>query len=209
VAPRALARSIWGCRPPSQLCDAQGSGRIDEVECRGVARMMGVDEDSLSRLLKKYGSSDTTVDCAEFQKGLENLFTLNKLKSAGPTDMSSSVRHAITELRKDPWRGMCTINWIGGAPKLVYDVLKPVVEAWECFDVGKSTFQLVSTEVKDTTPSGWEIVVKGLNELCPSNPRRTAQSKKWSELEGGLMFEHIQSISLVRCAYSDEGTATA
>ena len=84
-----------------------------------------------------------------------------------------------------------------------FDILEPVVkQTWACFDVEKSTIQLVYAGGGTRA----EIILKGLNEYCPSNPLRAGIEKTWAELEADLQkVEHISDVKIISCKYDESG----
>ena len=57
--------------------------------------------------------SDGRVDFDEWRAAVEKLFSLNKIRGKGPTDMDAAIAEALEEMSKDTWRGKCTIKWKG------------------------------------------------------------------------------------------------
>ncbi len=111
--------------------------------------------------------------------------------------MKKLVDFAAVELSKDPRRGICTITWKGGAAALVLDTMRPVIEAWDCFEAGYSTVTLVYTPTI-------KILVGGLNALCPSNPAKA--SCAWSALkatleEAVMKIKGVTEVSIVETGY--------
>ena len=193
------AEAIFSLIDQSHLSLGTGEiedGRLNENDCRGLARAMRIDEDRFWRLLKKHGEAegDVRVTFDEWLAAVEKSFLINKLYNKGPTNINSALREAYIELSKDNYRGKCIITWKGGAPGLNLNNWRPIIEGWICFDARKSSAEL------DYRKDGTAVVkVEGLNEHCPSNPR--AKSCTWAELKATLMVGKVVSVDIVDCAY--------
>jgi hypothetical protein len=169
-----------------------GGGKLSENECRGVARLLNIDEHQFWRMVRC-----EEIGYPEFDQAMTCCFQLNTLKREGPTDLVRSIHWAIDNLKMDPSRGFCTITWKGGAPTLVLDRLKPIIEAWDCWNMGYSqmTLQMLPTPM---------ICVTGLNALCPSNP--ASASCTWPDLQALLAAEGgkimgVHAVVIKDCGY--------
>jgi len=175
-------------------------GRLDEQDCRGLARAMKLDEDRFWRLLKRHGEQegDGRVTFAEWIAAIEKSFLMNKCTGQGSIDINRAMREAYIEMNKDNYRGMCTITWKGGCPGLNVNYWTPVIEDWVCFDPVKSQIKLVYR--KDERGLQTAVVrVENLNEHCPSNPR--AKSCTWDELKETLMVGKVTEVDIIECSY--------
>ena len=168
-------------------------GKLAESDCRGCARMMRLDEEMFWRLLRKY-DGDARVDFNEWLAAIKKIFCFNRIRDKGPTDIDAAIQEALDDMSKDNWRGKCTIKWKGGAPGLHHKTWKPIIEKWDCFDVGKSSSTLVYTGGGNA-----EVRVEGLNEHCPSN--RRSDTCTWPELQATLLYENVDEVYIVDTSY--------
>jgi len=199
----AEAQAIFSLIDKSHLSLGAGEvedGRLDENDCRGLARAMRLDEERFWRLLKKHGEAtgDGRVTFDEWLAAIQKSFLINKLMERGPTDVNGAMREAYIEMSKDNYRGKCTIMWRGGAPGLNLNKWRPVIEAWVCFDARKSTAEIMYS--KDERGLQTTVVrVENLNEHCPSNPRSNRCT--WAELKATLLVGKVAWVDIVDCSY--------